>query len=193
MAVIEAQFELPRALVQFITYKARGEIRITAKGLFEGVKLSFWINPARLERFPEPTPEAVLKWIKTKRRNLQGHIYIASCILGPDQSPRKAVIISKHDNGLIMKSAFDLDPAWLTWEVKRLGYEMTSAEKENLACFSCDEVLKAKDGSLYYHQEYMIRTLTESLNLSRNRDREAGNPGLGTGVFLPKITIEPTE
>lgn len=108
-------------------------------------------------------------------------------------TPRPLVTTEKRPNGLILKTSRKTSTEELYSDLARLGFTITSAEKERFPLFSCDEILKDKDGNFYFHPDYMIRYLADSLNLSRQRDREAGNPGLGTGVFLPKITIEPTE
>jgi hypothetical protein len=95
--------------------------------------------------------------------------------------------------GLIIKAKVKIHQETLYLALQEAGFQITTAEAERLALFSCDEIIKAADGSLFYHQDYMIRTLAESINLSIDRDREAeaihGGKPL-RGVFLPRITIE---
>lgn len=105
----------------------------------------------------------------------------------------KLISTRVSDPGLVIKAKAKVHQETLYLELQEAGFQVTSAEVENLAPFSCDEIIKAADGSLFYHQDYMIRTLAESINLSIDRDREAeaihGGKPL-RGVFLPRITIE---
>jgi hypothetical protein len=95
--------------------------------------------------------------------------------------------------GLIIKAKVKIHQETLYLELQEAGFQVTSAEVENLALFSCDEIIKAADGSLFYHQDYMLRTLAESINLSIDRDREAeaihGGKPL-RGVFLPRVQFD---
>jgi len=95
--------------------------------------------------------------------------------------------------GLIIKAKVKIHQETLYLALQEAGFQITTAEAERLALFSCDEIIKTAEGSMFYHQDYMIRTLAESINLSIDRDREAeaihGGKPL-RGVFLPRITIE---
>ena len=95
--------------------------------------------------------------------------------------------------GLIIKAKVKIHQETLYLALQEAGFQITTAEAERLALFSCDEIIKTAEGSMFFHQDYMLRTLAESINLSIDRDREAeaihGGKPL-RGVFLPRITIE---
>ena len=105
----------------------------------------------------------------------------------------KLISTRVSDPGLVIKAKAKVHQETLYLELQEAGFQVTSAEVENLALFSCDEIIKAADGSLFYHQDYMIRTLAESINLSIDRDREAeairGGKPL-RGVFLPRVQFD---
>lgn len=105
----------------------------------------------------------------------------------------KLISTRVSDPGLVIKAKAKVHQETLYLALQEAGFQVTSAEVENLALFSCDEIIKAADGSLFYHQDYMIRTLAESINLSIDRDREAeaihGGKPL-RGVFLPRVQFD---
>lgn len=105
----------------------------------------------------------------------------------------KLISTRVSDPGLVIKAKVKVHQETLYLALQEAGFQVTSAEAENLAPFSCDEIIKAADGSLFYHQDYMIRTLAESINLSIDRDREAeaihGGKPL-RGVFLPRVQFD---
>lgn len=104
------------------------------------------------------------------------------------KTPRPLVTAEKRPTGLILKISRKVTTEELYSELNRLGFVITSAEKERFALFSCDEILKDRDGNFYFHPDYMIRFLADSLNLARQRDREARSTP--TGLFLPIIEFE---
>lgn len=65
--------------------------------------------------------------------------------------------------------------------IDKLGYKHTTAEKENIALFSCDEIIVSR-GMMYYHKDYMIRSLADTLKLY-----------LHSPVVLPVIEFEEEE
>lgn len=104
-----------------------------------------------------------------------------------------AITINIEGGGLRLISTERLDEETLYREIEELNFEITSAEAENIALFSCDEILKDTDGNMYFHPNYQIRTLTASINNAMEYDKNPSPLSVSKGLFLPIIEFDDEE
>lgn len=101
------------------------------------------------------------------------------------------ITITAEKGGIRIRAYRNLSTWALHREIKKQGYEMTDAVKENIALCSCDEILKDPLGNMFYHPHYQIRALADSLMLDRERELESEwRYEENKGVFLPIIEME---
>jgi hypothetical protein len=101
------------------------------------------------------------------------------------------ISITTERGGIRIRAYAPITTAELYRELETLGFVMTSAEKENLALFSCDEILRDPLGNMFFHPDYQIRMLADSLMQARERELESEwLYEEDKGVFLPIIEME---
>lgn len=94
----------------------------------------------------------------------------------------KIVVISHLDRLEITLHVKSMSGQKIMKYLDRLGYKHTTAEKESIALFSCDDILVSPQGMMYYHKDYQIRSLADTLRMY-----------LHTPVILPVIEFEDEE
>lgn len=92
-------------------------------------------------------------------------------------------IVEKDDSlWLTLYKSRGLTEQMLYLFLSQQGYQHTSAEEENLALFSCEDILKNAKGKLFYHQKYQIRSLFDDLKLNH-----------GEPIVMPLIELDEEE